>query len=70
MRIDTRTTQSFAIQSLAVQPMASSGAPTGAIPERVFAARAARWVSIAVTVLAATVVVLLASGLAVVMGLS
>jgi hypothetical protein len=50
--------------------MASSGAPTGAIPERVFAARTARWVSIAVTVLAATVVVLLASGLAVVMGLS
>jgi hypothetical protein len=75
MRIDTQTTQSFAtqsfaIQSLAVQPMAPPGAPTGAIPEQVFAARAARWVSIAVMVLAATAVVVLASGLAVVMSLT
>jgi hypothetical protein len=75
MRIDTQTTQpfaiqSFAIQSLVVQSMAPPGAPTGAIPERVFAARAARWVSLAVMVLAATAVVLLASGLAVVMNLT
>jgi hypothetical protein len=67
MRIDTQT---LATQSFAVQPMAPPGVPTGAIPERVFAARAARWVSLAVMVLAATAVVLLASGLAVVMSLT
>jgi hypothetical protein len=76
MRIDTQTTQSFAtqsfatqslaIRSLAVQPMT----PPGTIPERVFAARAARWASLALMVLAATAVVLLASGLAVVMSLT
>jgi hypothetical protein len=65
MRIDRHTTQSLATQS-----MASPGARTGAIPEQVFAAREARWVSIAVMVLAATAVVLLASGLAVVMSLT
>jgi hypothetical protein len=78
MRIDTHTTiatqslaiQSLAVQSLAVQSVASPGARTGAIPERDFVAREARWVSIAVMVLAATAVLLLASGLAVVMSLT
>lgn len=65
MGIDTQT-----IQYLAVRSMASPGAPTGAMPERVLAAPTARWVSIAVTVLAATAVILLASGLAVVMSLT
>jgi hypothetical protein len=60
MRIDTRT----------IRTMATPGAPGGAMPEHAFGGRAARWVPLVATVLAATTAVLLASGLAVVMNLS
>ncbi|HWF96378.1 MAG TPA: hypothetical protein VG291_15590 [Xanthobacteraceae bacterium] len=58
MRIDT------------IQPKAIPGAATDSRPERVFATRARRRISIAATILATTTAVLLASGLAIVMNLS
>ena len=65
MRIDTQT-----IQSLAVQPIATSRSASDAMPRSAFASRAARWLSIAATVLATTTAVLLACGLAVMLNLS
>jgi hypothetical protein len=57
------------IETLTIQPIAPARAVSCEIPDHALAARAARWLSLVTSVLAATAV-LLASALAVVMNLS
>jgi hypothetical protein len=56
--------------AMTIQPLATAGAATDALPHHALGARVGRWLAIAATVLATTLAVLLASGLAVVMNLS
>jgi hypothetical protein len=56
--------------TLTIQPFATAGADTEALPENALGARAARLFALVATIIATTTAVLLASGLAVMLNLS
>jgi hypothetical protein len=56
--------------TLTIQPIATAGAATAALPENALGVRAAPLIALVATILATTTAVLLASGLAVMLNLS
>jgi hypothetical protein len=56
--------------TLTIQPIATAGGATEALPEHALGAQAAQLLALAATILATTTAVLLASGLAVMLNLS